>query len=157
MLELMIGLAAATLFWRVLYMPRNFKKRLEKTLAYDQYRVVKAGVSASKITYNVRNGRLNLSLENPYTNDKDYHISLDKLVKEIQNSGYRLPSSTVVKSSAPVSCWFILGMMPTKDTGKVKTAYRKMSMVYHPDLGGDAKAFQSLTVAYNTALSLCKK
>jgi hypothetical protein len=58
--------------------------------------------------------------------------------------------------SEGVSCWFILGMMPTKDKSKVEEAFRRMSKVYHPDLGGDSKAFQTLVKAKEKALELCR-
>lgn len=55
-----------------------------------------------------------------------------------------------------VSIWYVLGCMPTTDRSVVEKAYRKMAMIYHPDHGGDSKAFQTLFAAKAKALAKCK-
>ena len=53
------------------------------------------------------------------------------------------------------SIWHVLGIMPTNDSSVVEKAFRKMSMVYHPDVGGDSKAFNTLVNAKEKALQKC--
>lgn len=55
------------------------------------------------------------------------------------------------------SIWHVLGIMPTNDSSVVEKAFRKMSMVYHPDVGGDSKAFNTLVNAKEKALQKCIK
>lgn len=51
-------------------------------------------------------------------------------------------------------CLEILGLSPPCTTEDVKAAYRHLARQTHPDLGGDAGAFQALNEAYRQALSL---
>ena len=53
------------------------------------------------------------------------------------------------------SIWHVLGIMPTKDAEKIKSAFKKMSLVYHPDVGGDNNAFNTLVNARDKALEKC--
>lgn len=51
------------------------------------------------------------------------------------------------------SIWHVLGIMPTNDRDKIEKAFRKMSMVYHPDHGGTSTAFNTLVKAKEKAIS----
>lgn len=55
-----------------------------------------------------------------------------------------------------VNHWHVLGCLPTKDPKVIQTAFRKMSMIYHPDQGGSKEAFATLTRARDSALAQCK-
>lgn len=46
----------------------------------------------------------------------------------------------------------ILGASPDDPIELIKDIYRKKSMYYHPDKGGDAERFKRLTQAYNTVM-----
>lgn len=54
------------------------------------------------------------------------------------------------------SIWHVLGMMPTTDRNAIEKAFRKMSMVYHPDTGGTSSAFNALVEAKEKALQKCR-
>lgn len=72
-------------------------------------------------------------------------------------SQYMPPGYIAAKISQKVvhqsSIWHVLGIMPTKDRDKILSAFKRMSMVYHPDVGGDGKAFNTLVTARDKALS----
>jgi hypothetical protein len=42
----------------------------------------------------------------------------------------------------------ILGVSPNASKAEIKKAYRKMSLIYHPDVGGDEKQFLKIKEAY---------
>ena len=46
-----------------------------------------------------------------------------------------------------------LGLKPGATADEIKTAYRKLAMVHHPDKGGDANKFREITEAYNDLLN----
>jgi len=43
----------------------------------------------------------------------------------------------------------ILGIQPKSSIQEVKSAYKKLSIIHHPDKGGDEKKFQEISNAYN--------
>jgi hypothetical protein len=47
----------------------------------------------------------------------------------------------------------LLGLQDPADRSEVISAYRRLARQHHPDLGGDADAFRSLTVARDLLLS----
>ena len=51
--------------------------------------------------------------------------------------------------------WHILGCIPTQSRAQVERAFRRMSMVYHPDQGGNTDAFLLLQRARDFALDQC--
>lgn len=55
-----------------------------------------------------------------------------------------------------VNYWHVLGCLPTKDPKVIQTAFRKMSLVYHPDTGGSRESFDTLVKAKDAALAQCK-
>lgn len=91
--------------------------------------------------------RIVFKLKNAAGKEKLLELSLDTIRK------YLTPSSSTKTTS---SIWHVLGIMPTTDRTVVLTAYRKMSLVYHPDGGGTAEAFQTLTNARDKALAKCQ-
>ena len=66
-----------------------------------------------------------------------------------------LPVREKVVEKTQSSIWHVLGMMPTTDRNAVEKAFRKMSMVYHPDAGGTSGSFQTLMAAKEKALQKC--
>jgi len=48
--------------------------------------------------------------------------------------------------------WLVLGIMPTKDIIAIEKAYKKMSLVYHPDQGGSNEHFIRLTKSKESAI-----
>lgn len=66
-----------------------------------------------------------------------------------------LPVREKIVEKTQSSIWHVLGMMPTTDRNAVEKAFRKMSMVYHPDVGGTSKAFNALVSAKEKALQKC--
>ena len=79
----------------------------------------------------------------------DRYISINRL---------NLPKTVVEKTVEKTrsSIWHVLGMMPTTDSSAVEKAFRKMSMVYHPDAGGTSKSFNTLVEAKEKALQKCR-
>lgn len=80
---------------------------------------------------------------------KDNYLSIHRL---------NLPTTVrekIVEKTAS-SIWHVLGMMPTNDRTAVEKAFRKMSLVYHPDAGGTSKSFNTLVEAKEKALQKCK-
>ncbi|MEX0953362.1 MAG: J domain-containing protein [Nitriliruptoraceae bacterium] len=47
----------------------------------------------------------------------------------------------------------VLGLLPPVDSDDVRRAYREQARRHHPDLGGDARTFQLLQLAYETLLA----
>lgn len=87
--------------------------------------------------------------------DKGF-ISARDLVRTLRDYGH-LPRSQSVTTKSTTSCWVILGMMPTKDQDKIKAAYKRMALVYHPDTGGNDAAFRSLNRAFERAKELAAR
>ena len=48
--------------------------------------------------------------------------------------------------------WRVLGVNENASPDEIKTAYRNLSKVHHPDLGGDPSMFASVNDAYQQAL-----
>ena len=44
--------------------------------------------------------------------------------------------------------YHILGVERTASENKIKTAFRKLALSYHPDKGGDAEKFKEINNAY---------
>ena len=42
----------------------------------------------------------------------------------------------------------VLGVKPNAATSTIKAAFRKLAKTHHPDVGGDAEAFNQITIAY---------
>jgi DnaJ family protein A protein 2 len=51
----------------------------------------------------------------------------------------------------------ILGIQPKSSIQEVKIAYKKLSIIHHPDKGGDEKKFQEISNAYNILSNEDKK
>jgi hypothetical protein len=79
----------------------------------------------------------------------DRYLSINRL-----NLPKTVVEKTVEKTTS--SIWHVLGMMPTTDRNAVEKAFRKMSMVYHPDTGGTTSAFNALVEAKEKALQKCR-
>ena len=54
--------------------------------------------------------------------------------------------------SRPSSAHRVLGLLPHATQGQIKTAFRKLSHLHHPDLGGDAAEFRKLVRARDLLL-----
>ena len=94
-----------------------------------------------------------LQLTNDKGDTKKLYLPV-KSVTEYLPQSERVVEKVVTKTQS--SIWHVLGIMPTTDKSKVIAAYRKMSMVYHPDNGGTNDSFQILTNAKDKALEKCK-
>ena len=46
----------------------------------------------------------------------------------------------------------VLGLGPTPSVAEIKSTFHELSLVHHPDVGGDAEKFRVLHEAYLTAL-----
>lgn len=77
---------------------------------------------------------------------KSNYLSYDRL---------NLPVREKIVEKTQSSIWHVLGMMPTTDKSAVEKAFRKMSMVYHPDQGGTSGSFNTLMAAKEKALQKC--
>ena len=77
----------------------------------------------------------------------DRYLSTDRLV---------FPKAERIVEKTQSSIWHVLGMMPTTDRNAVEKAFRKMSLVYHPDAGGTSSAFNTLMEAKEKALQKCR-
>lgn len=112
--------------------------------------------------YDLKSLNADLSLQLLKYPQISYETHADGLVVHMWVNGKKLPVGTIPYSKLPITqkpqsqIWHVLGIMPTTDRNAVISAYRKMSMVYHPDCGGDAKAFETLTNAKEKALLKCK-
>ena len=51
----------------------------------------------------------------------------------------------------------ILNVNISSSQSEIKSAYRKLSMKYHPDKGGDAEKFKQINEAYQTLGDVEKK
>ncbi len=49
------------------------------------------------------------------------------------------------------SCWEILSVSPQASPNEIKTCYRNLCMIHHPDAGGDPAEFTKLNEAYQEA------
>jgi hypothetical protein len=54
----------------------------------------------------------------------------------------------------PADCFAVLEIRPNATADEVKAAYRRLVKVHHPDMGGDADAFNRVKVAYDRAMLL---
>lgn len=70
---------------------------------------------------------------------------------QLRSQSHRQPAAPV--PSVP-ACFWEMGFeeLPTLD--ELRQRYRELSLVLHPDAGGDKQAFLSLRTNYETALSL---
>jgi DnaJ-class molecular chaperone len=48
----------------------------------------------------------------------------------------------------------VLGLAPPVTRDEIRTAYRKLARVHHPDVGGNADEFRQIETAYRAALDL---
>ena len=55
------------------------------------------------------------------------------------------------------TCWDILDMQQSRDEDLINQMYRAKAKVHHPDKGGDAEKFNSLTKAYEQALQYARQ
>jgi len=58
-----------------------------------------------------------------------------------------------VKSQKPVECFTVLGVSENATEEEVKTAYKKLAIVHHPDKGGKQDRFIEITESKNKCLS----
>lgn len=59
-----------------------------------------------------------------------------------------------LESQRVPACFKVLGIIPPVDVPTIKTRYRNLSLVLHPDHGGDARRFIEIQSAYEQALQL---
>lgn len=116
-----------------------------------------------KLTFEGIDNQGRLQMEVHFTDGETtgYHIKAENWARSIPYTLVKaLADFHKISSPRPTttqsSIWHVLGMMPTTDKSKVLAAYRRMAMVYHPDHGGDSKAFQTLSDARDKALAKCK-
>lgn len=83
-------------------------------------------------------------------------FTITELFPEVSTSYLRMKSQLETKQPPTVDIWHILGCLPTKDPKVVQAAFRKMSLVYHPDQGGNTQIFGMLVEARDLALAQCK-
>jgi len=57
----------------------------------------------------------------------------------------------------PKQFYKILGLNSSANQNDIKKAYRKLSLKWHPDKGGDLEKFKKISVAYDTLSSLTKR
>lgn len=58
-----------------------------------------------------------------------------------------------LQEAKDTTSWFaVLGVPPTATKEEIKSAYRNLSSIHHPDAGGSNDKFISLTQAYQTGL-----
>ena len=57
-----------------------------------------------------------------------------------------------LKSSKPVECFTVLGLSEDATEADVKSAYKKLSMLHHPDKGGKQEKFVEITESKNKCL-----
>lgn len=50
------------------------------------------------------------------------------------------------------SWWDVLDIAPDADEWKIKTAYRRLAKIHHPDVGGDRGVFDRVARAYEAAM-----
>jgi hypothetical protein len=50
------------------------------------------------------------------------------------------------------SIWQVLGVAPSATVEEIRAAFRRRTLVTHPDRGGDAEAFRALRAAHDEAL-----
>jgi len=60
-------------------------------------------------------------------------------------------SATISQSEAEALA--ILGLEPGASRALIKRTYRQLAKLHHPDLGGDAAAFQRLDAAYRLLIA----
>lgn len=51
----------------------------------------------------------------------------------------------------------VLGLPPSASLDAVKDKYRRLSMIHHPDRGGDAETFSRLNKAYKEAIVIAQE
>lgn len=59
-----------------------------------------------------------------------------------------------LESQAFPRCFAVLGLIPPVDVPTIKTRFRNLSLVHHPDKGGDARRFIEIQSAYEQALQM---
>lgn len=57
-----------------------------------------------------------------------------------------------VKSAKPIQCFEVLGLPESANESEVKTAYRRLSILHHPDKGGKQDKFIEITESKNKCL-----
>lgn len=76
------------------------------------------------------------------------NFKCDKFLRMIKSD---LPPVIVPTSNLDLK-WAMIGCIPTKDKSAVEKSFRKMSMIYHPDQGGNADYFKKLCDARDEIL-----
>ena len=94
-----------------------------------------------------------LQLTNDKGDTKTLYLPVKNVTKYLPQNE-RVVEKVVTKTQS--SIWHVLGIMPTTNKDKVISAYRKMSLVYHPDCGGTSSSFNTLNNAKDKALKQCK-
>lgn len=90
-----------------------------------------------------------------YQSPEEWKEHLRSEVKNRFNSAQKSsgPAPRRGGSTTKTSCFQILGIEETDDLEKIRTVYRQLVKVHHPDQGGDPEFFRSLNLAYTTLVS----
>ena len=99
-----------------------------------------------KLTFSQDTQTLTITMTTENGKKMDRFLSFDRL---------NLPKVEKIVEKTQSSIWHVLGMMPTTNSDAVEKAFRKMSMVYHPDQGGTSGSFNTLVEAKAKALKVC--
>lgn len=76
-----------------------------------------------------------------------------EFMKRVFTGFKALPES----GSSAGTCWDILDLQPTREEDLISQMYRAKAKIHHPDRGGDAAKFDSLTKAYEQALQYARQ
>lgn len=68
------------------------------------------------------------------------------------------PDDTALLLGSGNQAWYeVLGVKPDATKADIRNAFRALSMVHHPDVGGNEEDFKRLRAAYDQAVKVSKK
>ncbi|HHC6522214.1 TPA: DnaJ domain-containing protein [Vibrio parahaemolyticus] len=144
----------------------EFRKNVNKYLAHGGVGHWKFKWSTDTTNYNFaykdgsieqsqeQNDRRSYRRQQHDRQQSNYKKWYDEYRKQQRNSQYQSKQAHSDSNNHLKILGFITGTKPTKI--EVKKAYKRLSLIHHPDRGGCAEKFKELKNAYDKAINLCK-
>jgi DnaJ-domain-containing protein 1 len=89
---------------------------------------------------------------------KTEEVRFDQIFDQLFGGFIATPDDSVLMLGSGRSAWFdVLGVKADATKADIRSAYRALSKIHHPDYGGDAEDFKRLRRAYDDGMKASKK